>query len=190
MSSVIESAASGYYIGLMSGTSMDGVDAVLAGFSGATPQALAHAACPYPATLRTALLALQTPGHDEITRSQLLALELAQLYAEAVEAVLRKAGLAAGQIAAVGCHGQTVRHAPHAGYTVQLNAPAPARPSPASSMAPSTASPIPASPASPTPAATATGPATRSPPPTGTPLAASPGTTRLPLSPSPTSGRA
>ena len=124
MSSVIESAASGYYIGLMSGTSMDGVDAVLAGFSGATPQALAHAACPYPATLRTALLALQTPGHDEITRSQLLALELAQLYAEAVEAVLRKAGLAAGQIAAVGCHGQTVRHAPHAGYTVQLNAPA------------------------------------------------------------------
>ena len=112
------------YIGLMSGTSMDGIDAVLSDFSGGRPAVLADFALPYPAGLREELLALQTPGDNELDRAARLGNMLADLYAAAVRGALEAAGLPAGQIAAVGCHGQTVRHAPQAGYTLQLNNPA------------------------------------------------------------------
>ena len=110
-----------YYIGLMSGTSMDGVDAVLAAFDGTQWQgALGHFAIPYSDDLRRRLLDLQNPGGNEIHRSEVLAQELASLNAQAVHGLLAQQKLAPRNIAAIGAHGQTVRHAPEHGYTVQF----------------------------------------------------------------------
>lgn len=113
-------------IGLMSGTSLDGVDAALVDFSAAThpPRILATAYQPYPARLRAELLALHTPGHDELHRAALLAQELAHLYAQSVSTLLTQANIPARQIRAIGCHGQTIRHVPQQGYTLQLHQPA------------------------------------------------------------------
>ena len=78
-----------YYIGLMSGTSMDGVDAVLAAFDGTRWQGvLGHFAVPYSDDLRRRLLDLQNPGGNEIHRSEMLAQELAALNAQAVHGLL------------------------------------------------------------------------------------------------------
>ncbi len=115
----------GLYVGLMSGTSLDAVDAVLLQIGkGGHGQVLAGESLPLPASLRAELLALNTPGHDELTRASLASVELAKLYADAVEKLLASSGRAAADIIAVGAHGQTVRHRPGSGYTIQLNAPA------------------------------------------------------------------
>ena len=110
----------GFYLGLMSGTSLDGVDAVLADLSAAQPRVLACASLPYADALRAEILALQPVGDNELDRAARLAQQLARLYAEVCQLALAQAGVSAAQVVAVGCHGQTVRHAPQAGYTVQL----------------------------------------------------------------------
>jgi anhydro-N-acetylmuramic acid kinase len=121
------------YIGLMSGTSLDGVDGVLARFpddpSRHEIDVLAHAHRPFPAELREELLALnRAGGADELHRAMLAANALARVQSEVVEAVLADSGQRAEGIRAIGSHGQTVRHRPGefdgTGYTVQLNAPA------------------------------------------------------------------
>jgi len=113
------------FIGLMSGTSTDGVDAVLAEFPSARPpRILAGASLPMPAALRAEFLALNTPGHDELARGARAGNELARLYAQACRQVISDAGLSPRQLRAIGAHGQTVRHDPGAGYSVQINAPA------------------------------------------------------------------
>ena len=111
------------YIGLMSGTSMDGVDAVLVDLSaGFVPAAEHHV--PYPPELKRILLGLNTPGANELHVSALAANEVARLYAQAVNALLVHQCLQARDIVAVGAHGQTVRHQPGpagvVGYTTQL----------------------------------------------------------------------
>ena len=111
-------------IGLMSGTSLDGVDAVLVDFSGNSPRTLATFWLPYPDDIRRRALQLQAAGQDEMHRAALLANELARCYAAAVRELLVAAGVDAAQVAAIGCHGQTIRHQPAAGYTIQLNNPA------------------------------------------------------------------
>lgn len=111
-------------VGLMSGTSLDGVDAALVDFSDNHPRTLASFWLPYPNTIRQQALQLQTARHDEIRSAALLANVLAHCYAEAVHEVLASTGVNKGQIAAIGCHGQTLRHQPAAGYSVQLNNPA------------------------------------------------------------------
>ena len=112
----------------MSGTSLDGVDAVLADFSNATPQVLAHSALPFPPALREELLALNSAGPNELHRAWLAGNALVRVYADAVQAVLQQAGVNPSAVAAIGAHGQTVRHQPQAfdgtGYTIQLNQPA------------------------------------------------------------------
>ena len=108
------------YIGIMSGTSLDGVDAVLAAARGKKLRLVASVHLPYPARLRRRLLALQQIAHDELHRAALLSNELSDLYARAVRRLLARAGVAARAVAAIGCHGQTVRHRPGDGYTLQL----------------------------------------------------------------------
>ena len=112
------------YVGLMSGTSMDGTDAVLVDLSEPLPRLLAAVHRPFEASLRSALLALNAAGENEIERAALLGNELARRYAEAAAQVLQAAGVGPAAVRAVGCHGQTVRHRPELGYTIQLGNPA------------------------------------------------------------------
>ena len=108
------------YIGLMSGTSLDGVDGVLSLLNGD----LTSAYLPFPSDLKQTLLSLQSSGPDEIHRESMAAQKLAHLYAECVHELLRTAKINRDQITAIGAHGQTIRHLPHQGYTRQLNQPA------------------------------------------------------------------
>lgn len=146
----------------MSGTSLDGVDGVLlqwqskpqqeSGKSGNgnlgqgqspallinTPslQVLQHVFQPFDAEFRAELLSLNTPGNNELHRAALAGNRLARSYAQVVHALLNSSGLQAHDIAALGAHGQTVRHRPlefdadpstgqgAVGYTLQLNNPA------------------------------------------------------------------
>ena len=115
--------ADSLYIGIMSGTSLDGADAILADFSNTQPRVLAFVSESFSPALRAELLALNTAGDNEIERSQLAATQLADVYARAVNAALIVADIPASSIIAIGCHGQTVRHRPDLGFTVQLNNP-------------------------------------------------------------------
>jgi anhydro-N-acetylmuramic acid kinase len=121
-------APSALYIGLMSGTSMDGVDAVLASFaqreSGTGVRILASAYCRFPDALRVQLFALQAPGDNELHREAMAANALTALYAEAVAEVLQQARVGKHEVQAIGAHGQTVRHRPECGYTRQIGNPA------------------------------------------------------------------
>ena len=119
-----KNATADLYVGLMSGTSLDGVDAVLADFGTHPPRLIATHYLPYPRELPERLLDLQEKGFDELHHAALIGNEIAHLYHQAVEAVLEKAGVLAESIHAVGCHGQTIRHNPHDGYTLQLGNPA------------------------------------------------------------------
>ena len=108
------------FIGLMSGTSVDAVDGALVDFAGAHPETLAFASLPMPASLRAELLALQQPGPDELARAARATVTLTDLYAEVVHRLLENASLDAAAVRAIGAHGQTVRHRPEEGYTLQL----------------------------------------------------------------------
>ena len=116
--------ASEHYIGLMSGTSVDGVDAVLADFGSAPLRSLASAHVAFPDALRSELNALQRSGPDEIHRAALAGNALMDCCAGAVDVVREHAGLSRQSIAAIGLHGQTIRHRPELGYTTQLANPA------------------------------------------------------------------
>ena len=112
------------YIGLMSGTSLDGVDGALADFGNGTMSTLAAAYIPFPAELRTQLMALQAAGHNEIEREALAANQLVKYYAQCVDALLKESGRQPADIRAVAVHGQTIRHRPDFGFTRQTNHPA------------------------------------------------------------------
>jgi anhydro-N-acetylmuramic acid kinase len=108
------------YVGLMSGTSLDGVDAVLADLASAKPRLIADAYVPFDDRLQRELLALNSSGENEIERAALAGNELARRYAAAVAEVLAASKTPSAGIRAVGCHGQTVRHRPERGYTSQI----------------------------------------------------------------------
>lgn len=113
------------YIGLMSGTSTDGVDGVLANLAeAARPQIRAHVSLPMPERLRQEFLALNLSGPNELARAASAGNQLARLYAAAVQDLLKQSGVTAARVRAIGAHGQTVRHDPAAGYSLQINAPA------------------------------------------------------------------
>ena len=114
------------YAGVMSGTSLDGIDAVLADFSPAAGlcRTLGAAHVAMPAALRSTLTELQACGNDELARAARTSVALAELYAEAVAEAARSAGVPLHDVVAAGIHGQTVRHRPDEGWTIQLNDPA------------------------------------------------------------------
>ncbi len=113
--------ASSLYIGLMSGTSLDGVDGVLADFSGRGIRSLDAAFTPFPTELRAELMALQAASENELEREALAANALARCYADCVRQLLARAP---GPVRAVAVHGQTIRHRPELGFTRQTNNPA------------------------------------------------------------------
>lgn len=108
------------YIGLMSGTSMDAADAALVDFSTGEPKLIATHRTPLTAELRAALLALCVPGPNEIERMAELDARLGELFAEAALALLKKSGVSAMDVQAIGSHGQTVRHQPTGPYPFSL----------------------------------------------------------------------
>jgi anhydro-N-acetylmuramic acid kinase len=106
------------YIGLMSGTSMDGIDAVLVMIDGDELRVEAALCHPWP-TARE-LHALSTPGENEIDRMGVADNLVAREFAAATHALLAKAGLTPEDIRAIGSHGQTIRHRPQLGFTLQI----------------------------------------------------------------------
>jgi anhydro-N-acetylmuramic acid kinase len=108
------------FVGVMSGTSVDGIDAVLVDAGAPRLLVLDAVHHPFDAALRAALLDLNRAGDNEIDRAARLGSELARRYASAVAEVLQKSRIPASDVSAIGCHGQTVRHRPELGYTVQI----------------------------------------------------------------------
>ena len=102
-----------YYIGLMSGTSVDGIDAVVVSLaeSGAVNLKATHQNA-FPPDVRQRIQGLCSPGENELDRAGALDVELGRLFANAANAVLDRAGLTPADIRAIGSHGQTVRHRP------------------------------------------------------------------------------
>jgi len=111
------------FVGLMSGTSLDGIDCALSDLSG-RPTLVAKRFVPYSAELREALIELSRSGHDELERAARIGIDLSTRYAAAVNELLGEARVDPARIAAIGCHGQTVRHRPEQGFTIQLVNPA------------------------------------------------------------------
>lgn len=104
----------------MSGTSLDGIDVALVDFSVATPKLIATHYQSYAEDLKQTLLALHHPDLNEIEQTCIVANRLAREYASAVNELLKKINIDSSQVRAIGCHGQTIRHRPELGYTVQL----------------------------------------------------------------------
>ncbi|MGV0962538.1 MAG: anhydro-N-acetylmuramic acid kinase [Polynucleobacter sp.] len=117
------------YIGLMSGTSLDGIDAVLAKIESSGEACLLDSvSTPFGTELRKALVDLQSPGPNEIHRENQAANALAVAYADAVKQLLIQNKLSPADINAIGAHGQTIRHQAdlthHLAYTHQTLNPA------------------------------------------------------------------
>jgi anhydro-N-acetylmuramic acid kinase len=108
------------YIGIMSGTSLDGIDVALCKFEANEYELINTHFLPYPAELKCSLLALHTPHTNELETTLLLGNQLAQLYADAVKSMLVATKVNANKIIAIGCHGQTIRHRPELGFTLQI----------------------------------------------------------------------
>ena len=113
-----------YLIGLMTGTSVDGIDAVLVQIGSGEFSLQSTLNLPLPADLQQAVLDLCQPGDNEIDRAGAVSRQLSLCYAQACRTLLEQTGLKPEQIRAIGCHGQTVRHRPgDGGFSLQLGCP-------------------------------------------------------------------
>lgn len=111
----------------MSGTSLDGADAALVQFKQINGKLhchlLASQTLPFSDALKQELIALHTPSHNELERSLVAGNQLSAIYADTVNQLIDASGIHRDEIAAIGCHGQTVRHRPELGFTLQLGNP-------------------------------------------------------------------
>lgn len=107
-------------IGIMSGTSLDGVDAALCSFENNNCQLIETQFLAYPEEIKSQLLALHKPENNELETAWVLGCRLAHLYADAVKQLLKNANVNAVEISAIGCHGQTIRHRPELEFTIQI----------------------------------------------------------------------
>jgi anhydro-N-acetylmuramic acid kinase len=114
-----------HYIGLMSGTSMDALDAVVVDFASTPPRLIASHSLRLDNALRQEILELCSPGHNEIERLAELDVRIGQVSALATLQLLEKAELTAAAITGIGSHGQTIRHSPDTAipYTLQIGDP-------------------------------------------------------------------
>lgn len=110
------------YIGLMSGTSVDGLDIALVELSH-SPKLIASFYQKYDKSLREEILALCQPSPDEINRLGILDRQLGKLFADSINSLLKTQRLSPQSIRAIGSHGQTVRHHPARGFTLQIGDP-------------------------------------------------------------------
>lgn len=108
----------------MSGTSLDGADAAIVDFGSGRARTLGFASVDFDDRLRDQLMALSHAGRGGIDLACETCVALAEIYAQAVHEAIRLAGIAARDVTAIGCHGQTVRHRPDRGFSLQLNDPA------------------------------------------------------------------
>lgn len=113
------------YIGVLSGTSMDSIDTALVEIHNNRIKLIETYAQPIDDALRQEILAVCTPGVNGIHRMATLDVKLGRRFAESVLALLEKAKLQAKDIAAIGSHGQNIRHMPNdeLPYTVQIGDP-------------------------------------------------------------------
>lgn len=111
------------YLGVMSGTSLDGLDIALIRQEQRLTLLATHY-IPMPQALRDDLLALCASGPDEIARAALAEAAWVQLAAQGIQQLLAEQQLQPADIRAIGSHGQTVRHEPARGFTVQIGNPA------------------------------------------------------------------
>ncbi|MCJ8168543.1 anhydro-N-acetylmuramic acid kinase [Atopomonas sediminilitoris] len=111
------------YLGVMSGTSLDGIDIALTDLSG-QPKLLAHYFSALPEDLRTELLNLCQSGDDELARAALASNAWAECVAAGVKQLLTQQQLKPSDIRAIGSHGQTIRHEPKRGFSLQIGSPA------------------------------------------------------------------
>ncbi|MGQ9425374.1 anhydro-N-acetylmuramic acid kinase [Gilvimarinus sp. F26214L] len=115
------------YVGLMSGTSADCIDAVLVDLSSSQPRFIHQLAFPMDAATRAAIYELMVPGDGEIDQMGVLDQQLGHDFADAVTQLLAEAGIAPTEVQAIGSHGQTIRHRPpgqlDAAFTVQIGDP-------------------------------------------------------------------
>lgn len=111
------------YLGVMSGTSLDGLDIALIE-QREQPRLLATHYLPMPPDLRQELLSLCASGPDEIARAALAENRWVALAAKGIQRLLDEQGVAPASVRAIGSHGQTIRHEPYRGFTVQIGNPA------------------------------------------------------------------
>lgn len=100
------------YIGLMSGTSADAIDAVVVSINNQSISIINNHSLSYPNAIRHEILALSTPGENEIVRMGILDQKLGDLFAQTTIELLEKSNIDADKIHAIGSHGQTIRHYP------------------------------------------------------------------------------
>lgn len=113
------------FIGLMSGTSMDGIDAALVRCAGQRVELLASHCHPWPADLQAAIRSLAVQGHGSLARLGELDAAAGEVFADAVQRLLAAADLPAERVTAIGSHGQTLCHGPEADhpYSLQIGDP-------------------------------------------------------------------
>lgn len=111
------------YIGLMSGTSADGINAVAVNFIQKKPKLVGSLYHEYPLEFRRKILALYHPGADEITRLAELDVKIAHEFANVTNQLLKQFSLPSSSIRAIGSHGQTIRHHPEKNFTLQIGDP-------------------------------------------------------------------
>ena len=111
------------YIGVMSGTSLDGMDIALIELGHSIELRATHY-IPMPQALRSELLGLCASGQDEVARCAIAENHWVELAAQGVNTLLAQQHLSPADIRAIGSHGQTIRHEPARGFTVQIGNPA------------------------------------------------------------------
>lgn len=113
-------ANTNYYIGIMSGTSADGVDIALVDFSSDQVQLKAHFYQAYNDQLNKKITSLYSPEQNEVDRVGNLGVELAHYFSKAIKQLLAQENLLAEDIVGIGCHGQTIRHRPIINKEIQF----------------------------------------------------------------------